>query len=161
MAIVKMKEGSGRKIRVADSKCPEGVRCIVDVGGGHTVITDEPAERGGTDTATAPLMYLTTSLATCQTVQIHKVAEAMRFKHGAINIRAETVTDLVTGIDGNDKGVMKFVGAKLDIEIETNESPEKLARLAALSEDLCPVGRLFGDAGFEPECNWTAVPLAE
>lgn len=161
MAVVKMKEGMGRKVRVADSKCPEGVRCEVDVQDGHTVITDEPEARGGTDTATSPLAYFTTSLATCQTVQVHKVAEAMRFKHGAINIRAETVTDLVTGIDGNEKGVMKFVGAKLDIEIETNESPEKLKRLAELSEDLCPVGRLFADSGFEPECNWTAVPLAE
>jgi uncharacterized OsmC-like protein len=160
MAVAKMKEVVGRKLRVANSKCPEGVRCEVDVGDGHTVITDEPAERGGTDTATSPLMYFTTALGTCQTVQIHKVAEAMRFKHGAINIRTETVTDLVDGIDGNPS-VMKFVGATLNIEIETNESPEKLKRLADLSEDRCPVGRLFADAGFEPECVWTAVPLAE
>ena len=49
MAVAKMKEVVGRKIRVADSKCaPGGVKIEVDVGGGHTVITDEPAERGGT-----------------------------------------------------------------------------------------------------------------
>ncbi|MBT4939812.1 MAG: hypothetical protein HON14_11810, partial [Rhodospirillaceae bacterium] len=82
-------------------------------------------------------------------------------KHGEINIRVETVTDLIDGVEGNSNGVMHFVGATLNIEIETNESPEKLQRLAQLSEDRCPVGRLFADAGFEPECVWTAVPLAE
>ena len=160
MAVAKMKEVVGRTLRVASSSCvPGGVRCEVDVGGGHTVITDEPIPRGGTDTATSPLMYLTTSLGSCQTVQIIKVAAAMRFKHGAINIRTETVTDTIDGIEGNSKGVKHFVGAKLEIEIETDESPEKLKRLAALSEDRCPVGRLFADAGFEPECIWTAIPM--
>jgi uncharacterized OsmC-like protein len=106
-------------------------------------------------------MYFTTALGTCQTVQIVKVAEAMRFKHGAINIHTETVTDLIDGLEGNNNGVMHFVGATLNIEIETNEPQEKLDRLAALSEDRCPVGRLFADAGFEPECIWTAVPLKE
>ncbi len=161
MAVAKMKEVVGRKVRVVDISCPEGVRCEVDTGDGHTVITDEPEARGGTDTATSPLMYFTTSLGACQNVQIVKVAEAMRFKHGAINIHVETITDLIDGLEGNANGVMHFVGAKLDIEIETNEPPEKLQRLADLSEDRCPVGRLFADAGFEPECNWTALPLKE
>ena len=161
MAVAKMKEVVGRKLRVVNIKREEGVRCEVDTGDGHTVITDEPAERGGTNTATSPLMYFTTSLGACQTVQIVKVAEAMRFKHGEINIRVETVTDLIDGVEGNSNGVMHFVGATLNIEIETNESPEKLQRLAQLSADRCPVGRLFADAGFEPECVWTAVPLAE
>jgi uncharacterized OsmC-like protein len=162
MAVAKMKEVIGRKVRIADSKCAAGgVRCEVDVHDGHTVITDEPVERGGADTATSPLMYFTTALGTCQTVQIIKVAEAMRFKHGAINIHTETTTDLIGGLEGNNNGVMHFVGATLKIEIETNESTAKLKRLAALSEDRCPVGRLFADAGFEPECIWIAVPLSE
>jgi len=162
MAVAKMKEAVGRKIRIADSKCAiGGVRCEVDVHDGHTIITDEPTERGGTDTATSPLMYFTTALGTCQTVQIIKVAEAMRFKHGAINIHTETTTDLIDGIEGNNNGVMHFVGATLNIEIETNEPAAKLERLAALSEDRCPVGRLFADAGFEPECIWTSIPLSD
>tara|TARA_Y100000780_G_C13328061_1_gene280302 strand:+ start:228 stop:476 length:249 start_codon:yes stop_codon:yes gene_type:complete len=82
MAVAKMKEVVERKLRVVDVKCKEGTRCEVDTNDGHTVITDEPEVRGGTDTATSPLMYFTTSLGACQTVQIIKVAEAMRFKHG-------------------------------------------------------------------------------
>ena len=66
---------------------------------------------------------------------------------------------MIDGIDGNNNGVMHFVGATLHIKIETNETAAKLERLAALSEDRCPVGRLFADAGFEPKCIWTAIPL--
>ena len=48
-----------------------------------------------------------------------------------------------------------------EYNIKTNEPAVKLERLAALSEDRCPVGRLFADAGFEPECVWTALPLPD
>ena len=160
MAVVKEKAPEVRQVRVADSKCPEGVRCEVKVEGGKTIVTDEPPERGGTDTASSPLQHFTTSLATCQTVQIVKVAEAMRFKHGAINIKASTVTDRVPGIDGNDK-VMRFCGADMVIDIETNESETKVERLKALSEDRCPVGNIFTDAGYEPTVTWNVLPLKE
>jgi uncharacterized OsmC-like protein len=159
MAVVKQKEPIGRQVRVADSKCPEGVRCEISVQGGHTIITDEPAERGGTDTAASPLMYFTSSLAACQTVQIVKVAEAMRFKHGAININAETVTDRIEGVAGGNARVMRFCAAKMIIDIETDETPERFERLQRISEDQCPVGNLFTDAGYEPEVIWNALPM--
>ena len=49
MAVAKMKEVVERKLRVVDVKCKEGTRCEVDTNDGHTVITDEPEVRGGTD----------------------------------------------------------------------------------------------------------------
>ena len=79
----------------------------------------------------------------------------MRFNHGAINIEASTSTDRVTG-KGDDK-VTRFSAAKL--EIETDETPERLVRLKTLSEDACPVGILFSDAGYEPTINWTVLPM--
>ena len=36
-----------------------------------------------------------------------------------------------------------------DVDIETDENEKRLERLKALSEDRCPVGRLFVDAGAE------------
>ena len=159
MAVVKQKQPAGRQGRVADSNCPEGVRCEISLDGGHSIVTDEPIERGGTDTATSPLMIFTSSLAACQTVQIVKVAEAMRFKHGAINIHAETVTDRVDGSAGGSNKVMRFCGAKMIIDIETDETPERLARLQKVSQDQCPVGNLFSDAGYEPEVIWNPRPM--
>lgn len=158
MVDVKQKEVVGRRTREVDSTCTEGVRIEITAGK-HLIVTDEPAERGGTDTAAAPLATLTASLAACQTVQIVKVAEAMRFNHGAINIHAEATTDLVDGIEGNANGVMQFVGAGLVIDIETDESEKRLDRLKALSEDRCPVGRLFADAGAEIKIDWNVLPM--
>lgn len=157
---IRMKEPTGRQVRTAFSKSAGDVRCEISVqGGSHTIITDEPAERGGTDTGAAPLMHLTASLAACQTVQIVKAAEAMRFKHGAINMHAETVTDRVPPVEGGDSNVMRFCGAKLVIDIETDETPERLERLKKISEDRCPVGMLFSDAGFPPEVIWNPVAM--
>ena len=155
---VKQKEAVGRRTRVVESVCTSAVRCDIKAGN-HTIVTDEPAERGGKDEAPPPLYYLTASLAACQTVQVVKVAEAMRFNHGAINIRAEGTTDLVDGLEGNANGVMKFTSAGLVIDIETDESEKRLDRLKALSEDRCPVGRLFIDAGADLDIEWNVLPM--
>ncbi len=158
MAVARQKAPVGRRVRVVQSSCTSGVRCEIKAGK-HTIITDEPAERGGTDTGAAPLMHLTAALASCQTVQIEKVAEAMRFKHGSINIEARCTTDLIDGIEGNSNGVMQFCDAELIIDLETNETPQKIERLMALSEDRCPVGRLFDEAGYPPRVTWNIQPM--
>ncbi len=158
MAVAKLKDPQGAKIRKIETKSENGIKCEVTVADGHTFYTDEPVERGGTDTATSPLMYFTSSLAACQTVQIHKVARAMRIEHGAINIRASTTTDRIPGLDGNDK-VMRFCAAEMTVDIETDEPPEKVERLMKLSEDQCPVGNLFSDAGYEPVMTFNILPM--
>ena len=157
---IKHKQPIGKQVRVVDSKCESGVRCEVHaVNDDQMIIIDEPVERGGTGTAASPLMHLTASLATCQSVQIVKVAEAMRFTHGAININTSTTTDRVAPIEGDVK-VMRFIGAEMTINIETNETPERIERLQRLSEDRCPVGNLFTDAGYPPVITWNILPLS-
>ena len=158
MAVVKLKDPAGAKVRKVDSASQNGIKCNITVQDGYTFITDEPEERGGTDTATSPLMYFTASLAACQTVQIHKCAKAMRMNHGSINIHCETTTDRIPGVDGNDK-VMRFCAAEMIVEIETDESYEKVERLMKLAEDQCPVGNLFLDAGYEPELTFKILPM--
>ncbi|MFT6583078.1 MAG: putative OsmC-like protein [Alphaproteobacteria bacterium] len=160
MAIVRQKEQIGRRTRVVESACVAGTRCDVKAGN-HIIVTDEAKGRGGNDEGAPPLFHLAAALASCQTVQIIKVAEAMRFKHGAVNIRATATTDLIDGIEGNRDGVMHFNEAELFIEIETNEPSQKIERLKALSEDRCPVSRLFVEAGYPPKMSWTVSPLAE
>ena len=159
MAITQ-KERSGASVRNVESVCSAGVRCEVSTPEGHTVITDEPPQRGGENAGPSPLACLTASLAACQTVQIVKVAEAMRFNHGTISITATTTTDRLASDKGNDK-VMRFCAAGMVINLETNEPPAKVERLKTLSEDRCPVGNLFADAGFEPTIDWNIVPIAK
>ena len=45
------------------------------------------------------------------------------------------------------------------IDIETDEPELKVERLKALSEDRCPVGRLFAEAGYPPKLVWNVLPL--
>ena len=158
MAVAKLKDPEGAKVRTVDSKSENGIKCEITVPDGHTFLTDEPVERGGTDTATSPLMYFTASLAACQTVQIHKVAKAMRINHGAINIHVETTTDRIPGVDGSSK-VMRFCAAEMVVDIETDASREQVERLMKLSEDQCPVGNLFADAGYEPVLTFNILPM--
>ena len=103
-------------------------------------------------------MYFTTSLAACQNVQVVKTAEAMRFKHGAININCSTKTDRVPGLE-TDNTVMRFCAAEMTIEIETDEPEKRIERLKEVSEDRCPVGNLFTDAGYEPVVTWKILPM--
>ena len=158
MAVVRQKEPIAATTRSVASTCTAGVRCDISAQGNHTIVTDEPAARGGKDEGASPLAHFTASLASCQTVQIVKVAEAMRFNHGAINIQASTTTDRVPGVEGNDQ-VMRFSAAELTIDIETDEPAQKIERLKTLSEDRCPVGMLFSDAGFAPTIIWNVLPM--
>lgn len=159
MAVVKLKDPQNAKVRTIELKNASGVVCESAVEDGpHTIVSDEPVERGGTGSAPAPLYFFTSSLGSCQAVQIRKVAEAMRIDLGSINIKVSTTTDRIPGVDGENK-VMRFCAAQMDIEIETDASPEKIERLKKISEDQCPVGNLFTDAGYEPVVNWTVRPL--
>ena len=157
MAQVKLKEAVGRKSRTIELSNTGGTKCVIDAGG-HTVITDEPPERGGNDEAPPPLYYLTAAFAACQTVQIRKTADAMRFNLKDIDISCTATTDRVTGIDGNDP-VMRFTVAEMTINLETDEPQARVDRLKTLSEDMCPVGKLFEDAGCETTLIWNAVPI--
>ncbi|MBT7571683.1 MAG: OsmC family protein [Rhodospirillaceae bacterium] len=157
MAVVKLKDPEGAKVRTISSVSGNGIRCDI-AAEDHAFATDEPEERGGTGTAASPLMYFTASLAACQTVQIHKVAKAMRFNHGAININCATTTDRIPGIGSNDK-VMRFCAAELQVDIETDEPEDKVQRLMDLAEDQCPVGNLFTDAGYPPVLTFNILPM--
>ena len=159
MAIVQ-KEQTSASLRSVEAVCTAGVRCEISTPEGHTIITDEPPKRGGENAGPSPLACLTASLASCQAVQIVKVAEAMRFEHGTIAITASTSTDRLASDKGNDK-VMRFFAADLAISIETDEKPERVERLKVLSEDRCPVGNLFADAGYEPTISWAVLPMSD
>ncbi len=157
MAITQ-KEKTTLSVRTVEAKVLHDVRIDISTPEGHTIIADEPPARGGGNEGPSPLAYFTASLASCQGVQIVKVAEAMRFKHGAIAIKASTTTDRLASTKGNDR-VMRFCAASLEIDIETDEAADRVERLKVLSVDRCPVGNLFTDAGYEPEVSWNVLPL--
>lgn len=159
MTTLRIKEIQEANSRVAKSVMPAGgLRCNVEMEG-HATIIDEPPERGGTNQGATPLLHFSAGLGTCQTVQIAKVAESMRLRFGEIKIDAiiDTGRD-----DGREVGsrIIRIVGAKMIISIETNENEKKIARLKMLALDRCPIGALLSDAGVEPEIEWNILPLS-
>jgi|GEM_PF-1227145 putative redox protein len=160
MATLRLKEIEEENSRTAKSvMAAGGLLCEVEMQG-HITQIDEPQERGGTNQGASPLLHFSAALASCQTVQIAKVAESMRLEFGDIKIDA--TIDTGRG-DGREAGarIIRIVGAIMVISIETNESEKKIDRLKKLAVDRCPIGALLDDAGVEPEIVWQILPLTQ
>ena len=67
----------------------QGYAHEVDIEGGHTIVVDEPASAGGTDTGPSPTRLLAASLAACTAVTIEMYAERKGWDVGAIEVDAD------------------------------------------------------------------------
>jgi putative redox protein len=61
----------------------------VEIEGGHTVVIDEPSEKGGTDVGPAPTRLLAASLAGCIAVTMEMYAERKGWDLGAVEVDVE------------------------------------------------------------------------
>jgi putative redox protein len=106
----------------------------VDMEGGHTLVVDEPAERGGTDTGPRPTQLLAASLAGCTAITIEMYAERKEWDVGAIEV------DVDVAYDG---GIPSTFAVALKLPPELSEEQRQiLLRVAAK----CPVHKvLAGD----------------
>lgn len=150
---IRQKHPEGKRVRTARLKIVDGYRFDTTVDSGHVVPTDEGTHLGGTGAAPTSLETITASLASCQSVQVIRVAEAMRFRLDDLEIACVTTSDKVPSTKGNDS-VTQINGARLEISFATDESEARIERLKTLAVDKCPIGRLFADAGFAPEIVW-------
>lgn len=157
---IRQKAGPGVRVRTARLRQVMDYRFDTSVESGHVIPTDEGAHIGGTGAAPTSLETLTAALASCQSVQVVRVAEAMRFKLANLDVTCVTTSDKVPGIKGNDE-VIRIDGARLEIAFDTAESDHKIERLKTLAVDKCPIGRLFQDAGITPEIVWRVGPLSD
>lgn len=100
---------------------------------------DEPALLGGDNTAPNPVEYVLASLGACQAIMYKALSTLKNIKLDDVNIRLKGHLDL-NGFLGLDKNARP--GFNL-IEYETllvsDEPEEKLEKLAAQVEALCPV----------------------
>ncbi len=150
---IKRKYPEGMRVRTAKLTPVAGYRFDTVVDSGHVVATDEGTHLGGSGAAPTSLETLTAAFASCQSVQVVRVAEAMRFTYANLRVTCVTTSDKVPGIKGNDANT-RINGARLEIAFESAEPEARVARLKALSVDKCPIGRLFSEAGIEPEIVW-------
>ncbi len=67
----------------------EGFAHEIDLEGGHELIVDEPADRGGTDTGPRPTQLLATSLAGCTAITIEMYADRKGWDVGKLEVEVE------------------------------------------------------------------------
>jgi len=107
----------------------------VELEGGHTLVVDEPAERGGTDTGPRPTQLLAASLAGCTAITVEMYADRKGWDVGAIEV------DVDVAYDGT---VPSTYAVALKLPAELDE--EQRRRLLAIAAK-CPVHRvLVGEA---------------
>ena len=65
----------------------------VEIEGGHSVLVDEPAAVGGTDTAASPTRLLAASLASCTAVTMEMYAARKEWEIGQVEVEVDVTYD--------------------------------------------------------------------
>ena len=100
--------------------------------GAHTVVVDEPRDRGGTDTGPTPNELLGMSLASCTAITIEMYAGRKGWEVGEVQVEVDYALDPRKGRSSYDVAVK--VAADLD--------DEQLERIRVIA-GRCPVHRLL------------------
>lgn len=140
-------------IRKVTARNEDGTRTVTTVRD-FTVVTDEAS---GTNTGPTPLENVLASLTGCEAVIINRVAEAMRFKHSAVELECEGEVD-----QRGSRGVLGvrpyFNWVKLKIFVHSQESKQRLEKLKKNVEYRCAVINLMRSAQVDVVTEWALVP---
>jgi putative redox protein len=71
----------------------QGFAHEIELEGGHTIVVDEPADAGGTDTGPSPGRLLAASLAACTAVTIEMYAERKGWDAGTVEVEVDATYD--------------------------------------------------------------------
>jgi putative redox protein len=113
----------------------EGFAHEIDLEGGHELVVDEPAERGGTDTGPRPTQLLATSLAGCTAITIEMYADRKGWDVGRLEVEVEM---------GYDDTVPNSFDVKIALPAELDEEQRRKLLVIATK---CPVHQvLAGEA---------------
>ena len=135
-----------------------GGKTVVSVRDTPGLVTDEPAERGGTNQGPTPVETVLGGLTGCDAVITHTVAKIMKFEYGTIDYTCDAQIDTrgVAGVKGVRPYFEKVTVTKT---IQTNETPERIEKLKKNVEQRCPVSNLIRDAGVDLTIEWIVEPL--
>ena len=111
-----------------------GLRHEIDVNGRHTIVTDEPASLGGTDTGPAPHELLAATLASCISTMIALYATRREWDIGEISVDVEY---------DHESEPRRF---DVTINLPDGLTDDQVIRLRRVA-DTCPVRRAL-EAGF-------------
>lgn len=102
----------------------------VEIDGGHSLLLDEPVEKGGEDAGPTPMRALAAALAACTAITVEMYAGRKDWGLGAVEVHVSYETDDRGGTDAFK--LTLYVPEALDAEQQ-----ERLLRIASK----CPVHR--------------------
>ena len=102
--------------------------------GKHTLIADEPPDKGGTDTGPEPTQLLAASLASCTAITIEMYAQRKEWDVGDVAVDVDYEIDT--------RGTSRF---EVLVQVPGDVSEEQIGKLKEIA-GRCPVHRvLIGD----------------
>lgn len=104
----------------------------------HSIIIDEPVDKGGTDAGMNPTELMLGSVAACMTLTLSIYSEAMGVKVENIQVEAEGELDSA-GMKGSARVRPGFNKIRLDIRVQTDVAPEVFQQVVDLAALRCPV----------------------
>jgi putative redox protein len=131
--------------------------CAVHVRDFPPLVSDEPPSRGGQDRGESPLELLLASLCACTNVTAGRMAEKLRFEYSGLEMYAEGELD-TRGRRGLADVPVHYRAVRLHVTIATDESDERVARLASLVARYCPVDTLMRPVVPEFDVTWERKP---
>ena len=140
-----------------EANCPNQGRTDVSVRH-HTVVTDEPTHRGGTDAGAAPLETMLSSYLGCTNVILNMLAEekSLRIDDLWMALTADMDTN---GISTQAPTALPFPAMNLTVRAASDASAEQIADLKADLARRCPVSVVFRAAGTQITETWDIRPL--
>jgi putative redox protein len=120
--------GASVTVRVSARRL-QGFAHEIDIEGGHTIVVDEPAAAGGTDTGPSPGRLLAASLAACTAVTMEMYAERKGWTLGAVEVAVDA--------DYEEHVPRSF---EVTVRLSDELSEEQRERLLAIASK-CPVHR--------------------
>ena len=106
--------------------------------GGHTVLIDQPAAAGGTDTGPTPLQYLMVCLAGCICSIGRIIASQRRIELRGMSVKVDGTID-VAGLLGKGGARVGFSGIKALVSVDADMSQEEKAKFVHEVDLRCPI----------------------
>jgi putative redox protein len=129
----------------AVAKRRDGYTHDVEIEGGHTVVIDEPEDRGGNDEGASPTRLLAASLAACTAITMEMYADRKGIDLGELEIAVdmeygdasgprsfEVVLRLPSGLDDEQVEKLRVIAGKCPVhralagEVEVTERVERV-----------------------------------
>lgn len=133
------------------------MKAVVDCGEYGSFVTDEPVAHGGGGEGPSPLQAVLGSLSGCKAVTFNRTAKEFGLKYDGIDFESSFTID-IRGRQGVRGVVPHFKTVRVQANVKTDESEEKLLQVIEEVGARCPVYNLLKDANVNVEFTWVRCP---